>query len=166
MPTSKGAANPGPSNAQPGSGLMSGITPDQSRLNQDQARLDADKASGSGIDQFSQHHHIIGPILRGLSIAGSALFPTIGAAIPGTDLHHQLQLKGDQENISDDQAGLYKQAQIAEQGAKATKEQADAKKALAAAENGTGDPDKPIHTYIGRGRAESHHLPEIRQHHI
>jgi hypothetical protein len=58
--------------------------------------LSADEAQrakldkGSGIDQFSQRHHILGPILRGLSVAGSIVAPEAMAMIPGTDLHHTL----------------------------------------------------------------------------
>lgn len=66
------------------------IGADQQREAKDRAEAERIRSTGSGVDQFSQRHHIIGPILKGLSIAGTALAPGLSAAIPGTDMHHNV----------------------------------------------------------------------------
>lgn len=45
---------------------------------------------GSGIAQFQQRHPVIGGIARVAAGVGSAMFPGVAMAIPGTDLHHQV----------------------------------------------------------------------------
>lgn len=63
---------------------------DQAREQTDHAELDRLRSTGSGVDQFSKRHHILGPLVKGLSIAGSVLAPGPASMIPGTDLHHDV----------------------------------------------------------------------------
>lgn len=65
----------------------------QGREAKDRAELHRLQDTGSGVEQFQHRHHVLGPIVRGLSIAGTALAPSVAAQIPGTDIHHNVLLK-------------------------------------------------------------------------
>lgn len=66
------------------------ISGDQARENTDRTELDRLRSTGSGVDQFMHRHRFLGPLVKGLSIAGSVLAPGPASMIPGTDLHHQV----------------------------------------------------------------------------
>jgi hypothetical protein len=91
----------------------------------DQAELDRLRSTGSGIDQLSKApglgHRIGGVLARIGDIAGSALFPTVMATIPGTGLHHQVLLSRAQGNVESDQAEEDAAAQAAQRAALAKK---------------------------------------------
>lgn len=72
-------------------------SPQLSDQGQHENELHRLQSTGSGLDQFSQRHHILGPIARIGDIAGSVLFPGVMQDIPGTSLHHN-QLMGQQEH--------------------------------------------------------------------
>ena len=84
------------------------ISGDQARENTDRAELDRLRSTGSGVDQFMHRHKFLGPLVKGLSIAGSIISPGAAEAIPGTDLHHQglmRQAEGRvQQDIGDEKA--------------------------------------------------------------
>lgn len=54
-------------------------------VGQDVNELQRLTSTGSGV---SQHHGVLGGILKGLDVAGSVLAPGIAASIPGTTAHH------------------------------------------------------------------------------
>lgn len=90
--------------------------PGDAHLAADEAeRANLDK--GSGISQFSQNHHILGPILRGLSVAGSIVAPGAAMMIPGTDLHHSLLVNQNRNAIDSDLEQQDKQAVTAKRQA-------------------------------------------------
>lgn len=99
-------------------------TADQTRLANDEAELDRKKRTGSGISQIKN------PFLRGLArvgeVAGSVLFPTIAAEVPGTEFHHQVLMNQDRANIGEDLGIQEKNAEIRQKGALADQEQAKA----------------------------------------
>lgn len=87
---------------RPISGDQAQAQQDQARETTDRAELDRLRSTGSGVDQFMHRHHILGPIVKGLSIAGSILSPGAAAAIPGTDLHHQVLVNRAEGNVQQD----------------------------------------------------------------
>lgn len=98
--------------------------PGDAHLAADEAqRANLDK--GSGISQFSQNHHILGPILRGLSVAGSIVAPGAAMMIPGTDLHHSLLVNQNRNAIDSDLEQQEKQTQTAGQQATTEHTQAE-----------------------------------------
>lgn len=101
------------------SGTTPPITPDQAREQADQAKLDAMRARGSGVSRFQQRHHIFGPIVRGLDIAGSIVSPGVMAQIPGTTLN-QRQQEAIQEGHVKEDIGVEK-----EHAAEANREEVD-----------------------------------------
>ncbi len=74
----------------------------QDRERKDRAELERKQDTGSGVSQFQHRHHILGPIVRGLSIAGTVLAPGAMAQVPGTDIHHELLMNQDRERINND----------------------------------------------------------------
>jgi hypothetical protein len=100
------------------------------RLSNDQGELERVERTGSGLQQFQQRHPVLGTIARIGAGLGSALFPSIAMAIPGTDLHHQLLLNQDRAAVNQDLAEQKDEGQIAEAGARTnlTQAQADAAK--------------------------------------
>ncbi len=98
------------------------------RLAADQSRLDVLRRSGSGIDQLTHPvdangnptgahvgiGHKIGAVLARIGdVAGSAFFPGIAEAIPGTTMHHNALIGQAQGNINNDLAGAKQQAETA-----------------------------------------------------
>jgi hypothetical protein len=81
----------------------------------DYDRYNAAKNSKAGIDNIKN------PILRTLArvgdIAGTAMFPTVTANIPGTELHHKLQVQGLGGQYQQDLANQGTQSQTAERDA-------------------------------------------------
>lgn len=83
----------------------------------DYDRYNAAKNSKAGVENIKN------PILRNLArvgdIAGTAFFPGITAQIPGTELHHKLDIAGKQEIYDKDIANQDTQSQTAERNANA-----------------------------------------------
>lgn len=104
------------------------MTPDQ-RLAGDQSELDRLNRTGSGISQI--HNPFVRTIARIGDIAGSAFFPGITSAIPGTELHHRGLVEDAQGNVENDLGVQSKQAQTAH--VKAETDQLDNKPDTAAA---------------------------------
>ena len=100
-----------------GNVLSAPITPQsdplQEREAQDRAELARKESTGSGVSQFQQRHHVWGPIVRGLDIAGSVLAPGVSAAIPGTELHHRVLLNEDRAHIAGDLEAEHQRAETA-----------------------------------------------------
>lgn len=82
------------------------------KLDADRAELARKESTGSGVDQFRKNHPILGTIAKIAGGIGSAMFPAIGAAIPGTDLHHQVLLNQDRAKVGEDLGQEKEQAQI------------------------------------------------------
>jgi hypothetical protein len=78
------------------------ISGDQARENSDRSELDRLRSTGSGVDQFMHRHKFLGPLVKGLSIAGSILSPGAAEAIPGTDLHHEGLVRQAEGNVARD----------------------------------------------------------------
>ena len=93
-------------------------SPIEARTTTDQTKLAHDTSTGSGIQQFQQRHPILGGIARVGAGVGSALFPNIAAAIPGTDIHHQVVLNQDRKAVGEDLGEQEKTAQVGEAGAR------------------------------------------------
>lgn len=109
------------------------------RLTEDQEKLAHDTSSGSGISQFQQRHPILGGIARVGAGIGSAMFPAIAAAIPGTDIHHQAVLGQDRRAVGEDLGEQEKEAQIGEAVARTGQTKATTAKTQAETEV-AGDP--------------------------
>jgi hypothetical protein len=105
------AAPSSSSNAAP---VTAQAMPQSPVMTRDLARAE-ELGRGSGLDQFSKNHHILGPILRGLDIAGSVLAPNVAVQIPGTTLHHQMLTETNRNNLEQDIAQQQHQAAIANQ---------------------------------------------------
>jgi hypothetical protein len=75
-----------------------GVNPQTGR---DQAEYSRLKETGSGIHQFSQKHHIAGPLLQIADAIGSVFAPNVAQFVPGTTLHH--------DRLLGRQAGIVKQ---------------------------------------------------------
>lgn len=78
------------------------ISGDQARENTDRAELDRLRSTGSGVEQFQHRHKFLGPLVRGLSIAGSVLAPGPASMIPGTDLHHDVLVHQAEGRVAQD----------------------------------------------------------------
>jgi hypothetical protein len=104
------------------------LPPVSPRVQADQTELDRLRSTGSGIDQLGRHSgfgHKLGSVLARIGdVAGTALFPTVAAAIPGTSLHHQVLLNRAQGNVESDQAEEDAAAQAAQRAALAKKAEA------------------------------------------
>lgn len=89
-----------------------------------QTKRNADVNAGSGVDQISN------PFLRGLARVGdvtaSVFAPGIARSIPGTTLHHEMLLGRENAKINQLQAEQKDQAGIAESGARAAQDTANA----------------------------------------
>ncbi len=84
------------------------------RTSADQAELARVQSTGSGLEQFQRRHPIAGGIARTAAGIGSAFFPGIAAAIPGTDLHHQGIVAGDTSRVAEDLGEAKEQAATAD----------------------------------------------------
>lgn len=116
-----------------------------------EAELARERDTGSGVDQFSQRHHFWGPIVKGLSIAGSAIAPGVAAMIPGTDLHHRVLMADQQGIINQADNEDQKRAQNAETEARTAHETQQAAKIKHDMETPDAPtPDKAIHTYTNK----------------
>jgi hypothetical protein len=119
-------------------------SPIEARTTTDQTKLAHDTSTGSGIQQFQQRHPILGGIARVGAGVGSALFPNIAAAIPGTDIHHQVVLNQDRKAVGEDLGEQQKTAQTGETEARTEQAEAAAAKDRAdAAVAGQGKATKP-----------------------
>lgn len=100
-------APPGPRIAKPSAGdsglppaTLRGISPQlQQRTDRDEARA-ADLSKGSGISQI--HNGVGRGILRGLSALGSAVLPGPMSRIPGTELHHRVLERQNENALGED----------------------------------------------------------------
>jgi hypothetical protein len=107
------------------------ISGDQARENTDRAELDRLRSTGSGVEQFQHRHKFLGPLVRGLTIAGSALAPDVARMIPGTDLHHQMLERQQEGRVAQDigtekahsQMALSEEAQASRENAANAREQ-------------------------------------------
>ena len=97
--------------------LPANVTP-PTRLSNDQGELERLQRTGSGLEQFQQRHPVLGTIARIGAGFGSALFPTIAAQIPGTDLHHQMLVDQERGAVNQDLTEQKDEGQIAETGAR------------------------------------------------
>ena len=95
------------------------------RTELDQSELERLNRTGSGLQQFQQRHPVLGTIARIGAGVGSAFFPTIAAAIPGTDIHHQMLVHQAQGRVAEDQGEQEKQQQISDQ--EATRQETEAR---------------------------------------
>lgn len=77
---------------------------DQERTARDQAALDEARAKPAGVVQFQHHHRILGPLVRGLEIAGTVVAPHVMAQIPGTTLNRAANLNRMGANVKEDLA--------------------------------------------------------------
>ena len=91
---------------------------------QDEQTLQQDQSRGSGVDNFSQRHHILGGLIKGLDIAGSVAVPGLMDRLPGTTLNHEQALSSDREAVQGDIANEQKQAQTNDLNAKPALRQA------------------------------------------
>lgn len=102
------------------------LSGDQAREQIDRAELDRLRSTGSGVDQFMHRHHVIGPIVKGLTIAGSILAPGPASMIPGTDLHHQVLEHQAEGRVAQDIGAEKAHSQIANsEEAQATRAEAE-----------------------------------------
>jgi len=63
---------------------------DATRADYDRAKLAQEQVSGSGISRI--HNPVLRTLGRIGDIAGTAMFPAVTAEIPGTELHHRIQM--------------------------------------------------------------------------
>jgi len=92
-------------------------TPSNPKLDADRAELARKESTGSGLEQFQHRHPILGTAARIATGVGSAMFPSIAEAIPGTDLHHQMLVNQDRGKVAEDLGVQQKQAQTAQEQA-------------------------------------------------
>jgi hypothetical protein len=97
--------------------------PPLSQTQLDQDRLNHEKNLTPKIWRPGGAGGIKNPILRGLArvgdVAGEAMFPTITGQIPGTSLHHKLEVQGAQGRVNQDINAADMQSQTAERNATA-----------------------------------------------
>lgn len=91
------------------------IAPAKTQLAQDQAEQQRLQTTGSGVHQFGENHHILGPILKALDIAGSIISPRLAVNIPGTTMHHEGLLAQNRRQIGGDIQQQQEQAETANQ---------------------------------------------------
>jgi hypothetical protein len=118
--------------AQPSLSLNPVSLPTQTQMLQ--SKLNSTVNSGSGINQI--HNPLLKGFARAADIVGSVFAPRLDMAIPGTELHHQMLVGQQQNQLAESQ----KNDAIASQAAMAPLQQADeqaqvaARQALAAQE--------------------------------
>ncbi|MGB6876129.1 MAG: hypothetical protein WBD87_08845 [Candidatus Acidiferrales bacterium] len=66
-------------------------------------KLQQMEASGPGINRFSDRHHILGPLVKGLETAGTILAPGAMMAVPSTRMNFALRT-AQQKNAADEEA--------------------------------------------------------------
>lgn len=69
----------------------------------DRAELDRLRTTGSGVDQFMHRHKYLGPLVKGLTVAGEVVAPHVAALVPGTDLHHNVLVDQARTRVEQDQ---------------------------------------------------------------
>jgi len=131
-----------PTLPKPAKGTMAGDLAERQRL------MD----TGSGISQihskienseFGQNHPALGKILgwgaqiplQALDVAGSTLAPRLAMMTPGTELHHLALLKQDNNAIKQDEETEKEKSATAASNAEIPLRQANARKAIAQADN-------------------------------
>lgn len=85
----------------------------QQREAKNRARLSALEDGGSGISRFQHNHHILGPIIRGLEIAGSVVSPGTMRMVPGSTLNYNDRVNEAHSRVEGDLADDAKRAQTA-----------------------------------------------------
>ena len=80
------------------------VEQDQARESTDQAELDRLNRTGSGVDQFAHRHRFLGPLVKGLTVAGEAISPGVAALVPGTDVHHNVLVNQARGRVGEDQS--------------------------------------------------------------
>lgn len=97
--------------------------PEDPQTSTDLSRLNDEKNLKPKIWRPGGAGGIKNPILRTLArigdVAGTAMFPSITGNIPGTALHHKLEVQGAQRNYNQDIANQDVQSQTAERNAEA-----------------------------------------------
>lgn len=91
---------------------MPNVKHDPTQFEQDQQKQ-TDLNKGDGIHQFSQKHHIAGPILRALNVIGSVAAPNVAQFVPGTSLHHRLLVNENNNDLKRDTQQAHQQAETA-----------------------------------------------------
>lgn len=100
---------------------------DQERTARDQEKLDAMRAAPAGVVNFQHRHHILGPLVRGLEIAGSVVAPGVMTQVPGTTLNRNLNIARQSGVVKEDLGAEKESADIEnKQEVDAIRQQAEA----------------------------------------
>lgn len=110
----------------------------QGQHEQERSRLERE---GSGIHQFSERHHILGPIARIGDVALGALFPGVAPMVPGTTAHHNALIGQQNQAIDTDIAQNQETAKTGESNARATEQNAQAEALKHPKPEKTGTPE-------------------------
>lgn len=107
-----------------------------------ESRLEALEEKGPGINRFSQRHHILGPIVKGLETAGTILSPGAMAAIPGTRMNYRANVLEAENEANQEGKQAQEEATTRAEGAREEQETAEAEKARAQAQAALTPPEK------------------------
>ncbi|MBA3914586.1 MAG: hypothetical protein H0X25_12225 [Acidobacteriales bacterium] len=105
------------------------IGPPASRLDSANAKLTGDMSQHPGVNNFAEHHHVLGTIAKIGDVLGSILAPNIAVNVPGSTLNFRQKIGQDQQEV-----GAATEQQ---------KEQADTQESQARAQAITNPPVKP-----------------------
>jgi len=107
-----------------------------------ESRLEALEQKGPGINSFSQRHHILGPIVKGLETAGTILAPGAMAAIPGTRMNYRANVLEAENEANEEGKQAQERATTGAEQARTEQETAEAERARAQAQAALNPPEK------------------------
>jgi hypothetical protein len=120
-PAALGGPNPLPESAYSPSNTPRPISQDMATMQglrdheaADRSEVDRLRDTGSGVDQFMHRHRFLGPLVKGLTVAGEVVAPHVAALIPGTDLHHNVLVDQARTRVEQDQGDQRAHQQLAD----------------------------------------------------